>query len=145
MYVDVDVYDDQDVSITFDDYNNDRIIRKLERHDNLPKKAFEKIKEALAILADLDETFELEAHINEVQVSEDDVVDAYNSVSEDKKEYDYDDGYQAALDDHDRTVRAFLLNNSMLVNKLNHLAYGFGKQEDLSQDELKQICDFMEM
>ena len=80
-----------------------------------------------------------------MQVSEDDVVDAYNSVSEDKKEYDYDDGYQAALDDHDRTVRAFLLNNSMLVNKLNHLAYGFGKQEDLSRDELKQICDFMEM
>ena len=40
MYVDVDVYDDQDVSITFDDYNNDRIIRKLERHDYLPKKAF---------------------------------------------------------------------------------------------------------
>ena len=56
----------------------------------------------------------------------------------------YDDGYEDAMTERNRCRSAVETHYSLLMQKLERLAYGYGNPEPLTRDEIRKIKDLLD-
>ena len=138
MYVDID--DDQIVTLEFSSYNSLQILDQFKKWNDkkgmYDENDIKKIEESLDMLGDVTKGFEVEATVDEVYIDEDDLRNEING--------DYDDGYSEAMESVENEREAVYQVYGCLLQKLERLAYGYGNQEPLTQDELKKIKEIID-
>lgn len=138
MYVDID--DDQIVTLDFSSYNSLKILDQFKKWNDkkgmYDENDIKKIEESLDMLGDVTKGFEVEATVDEVYIDEDDL--------RDETKGDYDDGYNEAMEIVKSEREAVYQIYGCLLQKLERLAYGYGNQEPLTQDELKKIKEIID-
>lgn len=138
MYVDID--DDQIVTLDFSSYNSLKILDQFKKWNDkkgmYDENDIKKIEESLDMLGDVTKGFEVEATVDEVYIDEDDLRDEIKG--------DYDDGYSEAMESVENEREAIYQVYGCLLQKLERLAYGYGNQEPLTQDELKKIKEIID-
>ena len=95
-----------------------------------------KIEESLDMLGDVTKGFEVEANVDGVYIDEDDL--------RDETKGDYDEGFEDAMERVASERKGIYQVYGCLLQKLEHLAYGYGNQEALTQDELKKIKEIID-
>ena len=138
MYIDVD--EDQIVTLDFSSYNSSRILEQFKKWND-KKKVYDeddikKIEESLDMLGDVTKGFEVEANVDEVYIDEDDL--------RDETKGDYDEGFEDAMERVASERKGIYQVYGCLLQKLERLAYGYGNQEALTQDELKKIKEIID-
>lgn len=101
-----------------------------------------KLDEALDMLSNYPNSFNVEALVDEVEVSEDDIEEAYEDIH--GKSGSYDDGYEDAMEERNRYRSAVETHYSLLMQKLERLAYGYGNPEPLTRDEIREVKDLLD-
>lgn len=137
-YIDIDNY--EDVEIRFDDSNVQEIINKVKRineksNNQYAKEDIDNLEKSLKFLSNILTEFSLEAFINEVYVDECDLKELTKG--------NYDDGYNDAMDRMETEQKAITQNYGCLLQKIEHLAYGYGNQDPLTKDEIQKIRDIL--
>lgn len=139
MYVTLNINENQDVEVCFDENNRTKILNTFKSKRSFKKEELEELEKGLEKLDNVDCI--LDGKIDEVEVSEDVIDNAYGDIH---KCGTYDDGYNDALE-HIRKYRENVkISHGLLLQKLDHLAYGYGNQEPLTEDEIKKIKDLLE-
>ena len=138
MYIDVN--EDQIVTLDFSSYNSSRILDQFKKWND-KKKVYDendikKIEESLDMLGDVTKGFEVEANVNEVYIDEDDL--------RDETKGDYDEGFEDAMERVASERKGIYQVYGCLLQKLERLAYGYGNQKALTQDELKKIKEIID-
>lgn len=138
MYIDVD--EDQIVTLKFSSYNCNRILDQFKKWNDKKKvyneNDIKKIEESLDMLGDVTKGFEVEANVDEVYIDEDDL--------RDETKGDYDEGFEDAMERVASERKGIYQVYGCLLQKLERLAYGYGNQEALTQDELKKIKEIID-
>lgn len=138
MYIDID--EDQIVTLEFSSYNCNRILDQFKKWNDkkevYDENDIKKIEESLDMLGDVTKGFEVEANIDEVYVDEDDL--------RDETKGDYDEGFEDAMERVASERKGVYQVYGCLLQKLERLAYGYGNQEALTQDELKKIKEIID-
>ena len=129
MYIDVN--EDQIVTLDFSSYNSSRILDQFKKWNDIKK-----IEESLDMLGDVTKGFEVEANVDEVYIDEDDL--------RDETKGDYDEGFEDAMERVASERKGVYQVYGCLLQKLERLAYGYGNQEALTQDELKKIKEIID-
>lgn len=138
-YIDIDNY--EDVELRFNDSNVQEIINKVKRinersNNHYAKEDIDNLEKSLKFLNNILTEFSLEAFINEVYVDECDLKELVKG--------NYDDGYDDAMQTVERERKGIYQVYGCLLQKLEHLAYGYGNQTPLTQDELKKIKEIID-
>ena len=138
MYIDID--EDQIVTLEFSSYNCNQMLDQFKKWND-KKKVYDendikKIEESLDMLGDVTKGFEVEANVDEVYVDEDDL--------RDETKGDYDEGFEDAMERVASERKGVYQVYGCLLQKLERLAYGYGNQEALTQDELKKIKEIID-
>ena len=138
MYINVD--EDQIVTLDFSSYNSSRILDQFKKWND-KKKVYDendikKIEESLDMLGDVTKGFEVEANVDEVYIDEDDL--------RDETKGDYDEGFEDAMERVASERKGIYQVYGCLLQKLERLAYEYGNQEALTQDELKKIKEIID-
>lgn len=138
MYIDID--EDQIVTLEFSSYNCNQILDQFKKWND-KKKVYDendikKIEESLDMLGDVTKGFEVEANVDEVYIDEDDLSDETKG--------DYDEGFEDAMERVASERKGIYQVYGCLLQKLERLAYGYGNQEALTQDELKKIKEIID-
>lgn len=145
MYTYVTLDSDQDVNLEFDQTNNKRILEKFkswnDKSHEYSNEEIEKLEESLDMLYHYPNTFQVEANVDEVELSEDTIKDAYKDIH--SYEGSYDDGYEDGISHIRKYKQDIQYKHSILFQKLEHLCFNYGKQEELTKDELKTIRDLL--
>lgn len=138
MYIDVN--EDQIVTLEFSSYNCNRILDQFKKWNDKKKvyneNDIKKIEESLDMLGDVTKGFEVEANVDEVYIDEDDL--------RDETKGDYDEGFEDAMERVASERKGIYQVYGCLLQKLERLAYGYGNQEALTQDELKKIKEIID-
>lgn len=138
MYIDID--EDQIVTLEFSSYNCNQILDQFKKWNDKKKvyneNDIKKIEESLDMLGDVTKGFEVEANIDEVYIDEDDLSDETKG--------DYDEGFEDAMERVASERKGIYQVYGCLLQKLERLAYGYGNQEALTQDELKKIKEIID-
>lgn len=129
MYIDID--EDQIVTLEFSSYNCNQILDQFKKWNDKKK-----IEESLDMLGDVTKGFEVEANVDEVYIDEDDL--------RDETKGDYDEGFEDAMERVASERKGIYQVYGCLLQKLERLAYGYGNQEALTQDELKKIKEIID-
>lgn len=138
MYIDID--EDQIVTLEFSSYNCNQILDQFKKWNDKKKvyneNDIKKIEESLDMLGDVTKGFEVEANVDEVYIDEDDL--------RDETKGDYDEGFEDAMERVASERKGIYQVYGCLLQKLERLAYGYGNQEALTQDELKKIKEIID-
>lgn len=138
MYIDID--EDQIVTLEFSSYNCNQILDQFKKWNDKKKvyneNDIKKIEESLDMLGDVTKGFEVEANVDEVYIDEDDLSDETKG--------DYDEGFEDAMERVASERKGIYQVYGCLLQKLERLAYGYGNQEALTQDELKKIKEIID-
>lgn len=138
MYIDID--EDQIVTLEFSSYNCNQILDQFKKWNDKKKvykeNDIKKIEESLDMLGDVTKGFEVEANVDEVYIDEDDL--------RDETKGDYDEGFEDAMERVASERKGVYQVYGCLLQKLERLAYGYGNQEALTQDELKKIKEIID-
>lgn len=144
MYVDVDVYDtvEGDVTINneFREKLEDRLNFFIEKFiENKKDKeeyqnAVDKIMNLLQKAGNEYELTNVDCYIDEVQVDSDNLPENDN----------YDNGYEDAKEECAKEKDFYKSLKSSLILKLNHKAYSFGNQEEITCEDCREILDLLE-
>ena len=136
----IDVNEDQIVTLEFSSYNCNRILDQFKKWNDKKKvyneNDIKKIEESLDMLGDVTKGFEVEANVDEVYIDEDDL--------RDETKGDYDEGFEDAMERVASERKGIYQVYGCLLQKLERLAYGYGNQEALTQDELKKIKEIID-
>lgn len=145
MYTYVTLDSDQDVNLEFDRTNNKRILEKFknwnDKSHEYSNEEMEKLEESLDMLYHYPTTFQVEANVDEVELSENTIEDAYKDIH--SYEGSYDDGYEDGISHIRKYKQDIQYKYNILFQKLEHLCFNYGKQEELTKDELKIIRDLL--
>ena len=146
MWTYVTIDNDQDVDLEFHEGNKKEILERF-REWNDDKKQYsdeeiKKLEEALEMLYWYPEKFRVEANIDEVELSEDTIDEAYEDIHGTSR--GYDDGYEDAMAERERFAKRINQEHGMLMQKLERLAYNYGNPEPLTQDEIRKIKDILD-
>ena len=143
-YINVD--NAQEVDLEFDEENCEKIFDKFKKWNDkahqYSDEELNKLDEALNMLSDYPNSFNVEAIVDEVEVSEDDIDEAYEDIHGTSS--GYDDGYEDAMAERNRCRNAIETHYSLLMQKLERLAYGYGNPEPLTRDEIKKVKDLLD-
>jgi len=146
MWTFINVDKEQDVDVEFDEDNNKRLIEQFESWNKTAKlytkKDLSNLEDALDMLSNFPEYFRLNARVDEIELSDDDVDDAYADIHGETDTYE--DGYEAAKEEINKFTEKANSSYCCLMQKLEHLAYGYGKQEPLTIDEIKKIKELLD-
>lgn len=149
MWTFINVDKEQDVDIEFDEENNERLIKQFEAWNETnkcyTKNDLDKLKDALEMLSNYSNYsnyFRLNARVDEIELSDDEVDDAYADIHGTLDTYE--DGYDAAREEIDKFIKGINSVYGCLMQKLEHLAYGYGKQEPLTADEIKKLKELLD-
>lgn len=142
----ISVNDVQEVDLEFDEDNCEKIFDKFKKWNDkahrYSNEELNKLNEALDMLSNYPNCFNVEALVDEVEVSEDDIAEAYEDIHGTSS--GYDDGYEDAMTERNRCRSAVETHYGLLMQKLERLAYGYGNPEPLTRDEIRKIKDLLD-
>lgn len=142
----ISVNDVQEVDLEFDEDNREKIFDKFKKWNDkahrYSNEELNKLNEALDMLSNYPNCFNVEALVDEVEVSEDDIDEAYEDIHGTSS--GYDDGYDDAMAERERFSKRINLEHGMLMQKLERLAYSYGNPEPLTQNEIRKIKDILD-
>lgn len=139
MYVTLNINENQDVEVCFDENNRTKILNSFKSKRSFKKEELEELEKSLEKLDNID--CALDGKIDEVEVSEDVIDEAYGDIH---KCGTYNDGYNDGIEHIRKYKQDMKITNGLLLQKLDHLAYGYGNQEPLTKDEIKKIKELLE-
>ena len=145
MFHTVNVEDSIVVKVDFSEGNINSIIRQLKDKvsDNFyTEEELKQIEDSLNKLSLYNQEYNILGYVEDIDLTEDDIDDAYFKIHE--GEGSYDDGYDEALECVRQSKIKTKMNNGLLLQKLEHLAYGYGNQELLTKDEIKKIKELLD-
>lgn len=144
MYTRVDVYDNVEADVTinteFKEKLEDRLgffIEKfIEKEEDKEKyqEAVDKVMELLEKAGNSYELTSVDCYIDQVDVDEDDIPMKDN----------YDDGYDAAKEEVEKTIDRVKSLKSPLIMKIERKAFNYGKQEDITRKDCKELIELIE-
>lgn len=140
MYTVINLNTTQSVDINFTEDNICRILRKCKTRD-IPKEDYEKIEAGLNLLHDTFCNFQVNATIDEIDLDEDVIDEAYSYLHDCAT---YDDGVNDACNNIRKYKHLMKQKYGTLLYKLDKLAYNYGKQESLTKDEIKTIKELLD-
>ena len=113
-----------------------------DRNHKYNNEDMEKLSDALDMLSDYPTTMTLYADVDEVEVDDDVIEEAY----EDMHECDgtYDDGYDAKEEEIEKDKKRLKMFYFSLFNKIERISNGFEKVESLTLDEIRQLQNIFE-
>jgi len=139
MYVTLNVNENQDVEVCFDENNRTKILNTFKSKRSFKKEELEELEKSLEKLDNIDCI--LDGKIDEVEVSEDVIDEVYGDIH---KVGTYNDGYNDGIEHIRKYKEDMKIINGLLLQKLDHLAYGYGNQEPLTKDEIKKIKELLD-
>lgn len=146
MWTCVTIDNDQSVDLEFHEENRKEILERFRKWNDDKKQysdeEIKKLEEALEMLYWYPEKFRVEANIDEVELSEDTIDDCYAEIH--NGEETYQDGYDDAMEEREQLAKRVNQEHSMLMQKLERLAYNYGNPEPLTQDEIRKIKDILD-
>lgn len=137
-YIDID--SNEEVEVRFDQRNIQVIIDEVKRinensNNHYTKKDIDNLEKSLNFLSKILTKFSLEAYVSEVWIDDYDLKELTKG--------NYDDGYNDAIDRMEAEQKAITQNHGCLLQKIEHLAYGYGNQDPLTKDEIQKIRDIL--
>ena len=142
----IKINENQEVELKFDYDNNQRIFEMFkrwnDRNHEYDHEDMEKLSDALDMLNDYPTTITLYADVDEVEVDDDVIEEAY----EDMHECDgtYDEGYDAKEEEIEKDRKRLKMFYFGLFNKIERISNGFEKVESLTLDEIRQLQNIFE-
>lgn len=141
----INVNDVQEVDLEFDEDNCEKIFDKFKKWNDkahqYSDEELNKLNEALDMLFHYPNSFNVDANVDEIEVSEDDIDEAYVDIH--GTSGGYDDGYEDGISHIRKYKQDIQYKYSILFQKLERLCFNYGKQEELTKDELKIIRDLL--
>ena len=138
MLYTLNINENQDVEVCFDENNRTKILNTFKSKRSFKKEELEELEKSLEKLDNIDCV--LDGKIDEVEVSEDVIDEAYGDIH---KAGTYNDGYNDGIEHIRKYKEDMKITNGLLLQKLDHLAYGYGNQEPLTKDEIKKIKELL--
>lgn len=135
----LNINENQDVEVCFDENNRTKILNSFKSKRSFKKEELEELEKNLEKLDNIDCV--LDGKIDEVEVSEDVIDEAYGDIH---KVGTYNDGYNDGIEHIRKYKDDMKITNGLLLQKLDHLAYGYGNQEPLTKDEIKKIKELLD-
>ena len=137
----------EDVELEFDRDNINEIMRQFknwnDKNHRYASEDVEKLEDALEMLNDYPRTFTVDAEVDEVEISDDEIDEAYKDIHSFDKDGTYEDDYEDAKEEIHKKAMALEAKNVCLFQKLERLSYGYGNPEPLTKSEIKIICDIL--
>ena len=141
-YVKVDYL--QEVDLDFSQNNCDIILEKFKKWNDVSKKYntedLEKLDDALYMLNNSNITFCVDADVDEVEMSDDEIEEAYSDIHMFDNDGTYDDGYDAKVEELEKQLKHRYCS---LFNKLERISNGFEKKESLTDNDIEQLRDIL--
>lgn len=142
-YVNVDCL--QEVDLDFSQNNCDIILEKFKKWNDVSKKYntedLEKLNDALYMLNNSNITFCVDADVDEVEMSDDEIEEAYSDIHAFDNDGTYDDGYDAKVKELEKRKKQLKHRHCNLLNKLERISNGFEKKESLTDNDIEQLRD----
>jgi hypothetical protein len=135
----LNINENQDVEVCFDENNRTKILNSFKSKRSFKKEELEELEKNLEKLDNIDCV--LDGKIDEVEVSEDVIDEAYGDIH---KVGTYNDGYNDGIEHIRKYKDDMKITNGLLLQKLDHLAYGYGNKEPLTKDEIKKIKELLD-
>lgn len=141
----INVYDNDYAELTLCRDNNIKIINAIRAHSEISEEEKETLEEIFDKISDENiEVDDIDVYLRQVQVSTDDIEEAYDDYCDDKDSYE--DGYEKGLDDGlssaSKNMRLFRNENWKILSKLEKYAY-FNEDVDISRDDAKEILEII--
>lgn len=144
-YVNVDSL--QEVDLDFSQDNCDIILEKFKKWNDVSKKYntkdLEKLDDALYMLNNSNITFCVDADVDEVEMSDDEIEEAYSDIHAFDNDSTYDDGYDAKVEELEKHKKQLKHRYCSLFNKLERISNGFEKKESLTDNDIEQLRDIL--
>lgn len=139
----VDINDYNDVEIQFDESTRNSIIQQFVKKFS-KRYTPEEINEISNALKKLDTDsydYTISSFIKDIDLNADTIDDAYGEIH---AKGTYNDGYEDGIEHIRKYKKEMKITNGLLLQKLDHLAYGYGNQEPLTKDEIKKIKELLD-
>ncbi|MBR2240130.1 MAG: hypothetical protein IKO49_01080 [Bacilli bacterium] len=143
MIHNIDINEYTDVEIQFDEDTRNSIIQQFIKKysEKYTPEEINEISNALEKLNTNSNDYNLSVFINDIDLDEDTIDEAYGDIH---KVGTYNNGYEDGIDHIRKYKKEMKITNGLLLQKLDHLAYGYGNQEPLTKDEIKKIKELLE-
>lgn len=143
MIHNIDINEYTDVEIQFDEDTRNSIIQQFIKKysKRYTPEEINEISNALEKLNTNSNDYNLSVFINDIDLDEDTIDEAYSNIH---KVGTYNNGYEDGIEHIRKYKKEMKITNGLLLQKLDHLAYGYGNQEPLTKDEIKKIKELLE-
>ena len=143
MIHNIDINEYTDVEIQFDEDTRNSIIQQFIKKysKRYTPEEINEISNALEKLNTNSNDYNLSVFINDIELDEDTIDEAYGDIH---KVGTYNNGYEDGIEHIRKYKKEMKITNGLLLQKLDHLAYGYGNQEPLTKDEIKKIKELLE-
>lgn len=137
----------QEVDLDFSHNNCDIILEKFMKWNNVSKKYnaedLEKLNDALYMLNKSNITFCVDADVDEIEMSDDEIDEAYADIHAFDNDGTYDDGYNAKVEELEKRQKQLKQYYCGLFNKLERISNEFEKKESLTNDDIEQLRNIL--
>jgi hypothetical protein len=137
----------QEVDLDFSHDNCDIILEKFKKWNDISKKYntedLEKLDDVLYMLNKSNITFCVDADVDEVEMSDDEIEEAYSDIHAFDNDGTYDDGYDAKVEELEKRQKQLKQCYCSLFNKLERISNGFEKKESLTDNDIEQLRDIL--
>jgi len=137
----------QEVDLDFSHDNCDIILEKFKKWNNVSKKYnaedLEKLDDALYMLNESNITFCVDADVDEIEMSDDEIDEAYADIHAFDNDGTYDDGYDAKVEELEKRQKQLELYYFNLFNKLERISNNFESEKSLTVEEIRQLRDIL--
>lgn len=149
MYSTININDYVDVTIEFDKETRENMIKGLKHSlskDFYTEEQYINLEKALEMFnpkgyyVDID----TQVKIKDIEVYDDDIVEAYNRISLNNDEETYQDGYDDAKEEQENMFARLKQKYSMLLWKIQQMSDGLKENEKLNKRELEQLRELLE-
>lgn len=144
MYVNVDVYDTIEADVTINSEFREKLEDKLgffiekyienEEDKEKYKNAVDMVIELLEKSGNSYELTNIDCYVDNVEVDDDNLPIKDN----------YDDGYDAAKEEVEKTIDRVKSLKSPLITKIERKAFNYGKQEEITREDCRELIDLIE-
>ena len=143
----VSINDSQKVDLDFSNTNCGVIFEKFKRWNDTSKQYssddLENLNNALYMLNKSNITFCVDAEIDEVEMSDDEIDEAYADIHCFDENGTYDDGYDAKVEELEKRQKQLELYYFNLFNKLERISNNFESEKSLTVEEIRQLRDIL--
>ena len=143
MIHNININEYTDIEIQFDEDTRNSIIQQFIKKfsKRYTPEEINEISNALEKLNTNSNDYNLSVFINDIDLDEDTIDEAYGDIH---KVGTYNNGYEDGIEHIRKYKKDMKITNGLLLQKLDHLAYGYGNQEPLTKDEIKKIKELLE-